>query len=146
MEQVKGVDRGVLIAKESPHTFLLLVCDTRETLLSHFLILLHHRLGHYEVLHAVLTGIREMLCPYHTVILHGVTHLQGRVHEDTVVAVEHLSIHAPHRRADNQVRMFAHTRPTQQVNGFLRMYWQVWGNDNGIGQHLTDTCHRPRLS
>ena len=144
-EQVVSVHRRILIAKESPHAGLFVRRHRRETLLRHLLILFHKRLRDHEVLHTVLTGIGEMLGAYHTVFLHRVAHLEGRVDKDAVVAVEHLGIHAAHRGADDEIGMFFVAGLPQEAERLLRTDGEVWRNDCGIGEHLTDTGDGTRL-
>ena len=92
----------------------------------HLLVFLDKSLRDNKVLHPILSWIREVLCPYHPVIFHRVAHLQGGVHENTVVAVEHLRIHATHRRADDEVWLFRLAGLTQQRHRLLRTNGQVW--------------------
>ena len=74
-EQVVGIYRCILVAKESPHAAPFFGCDTRETLLGHLLVFLHQSLCDDKVLHPILSGILEMLGSDHPVILHRVAHL-----------------------------------------------------------------------
>ena len=87
-----------------------------------------------------------MLGSDHPVILHRVAHLQGRVHQDAVVAIEHLGIHASHRRADNQIRLLRLAHLPQQVHRLLRANRKVGGNHRCIWKYLADSRHRSTLS
>ena len=146
VEQVEGVHGGVLVAKEAEDTLLFFIVHTVEAELGDLFIGLYQRLGHHEVLLAVSPWVREVLCPDHTVLLHRLAHLQGRVDEDAVVAVEHLGIHPSHRGADDEVWVLPFARLFQQRQGLLWLYGQVGGNDLCLWQHLTDACHRTTLA
>ena len=146
MEQVVGVYRCVLVAKESVDTLALLIVDALEALFRLVLILLDQRLVDVELLHAVLSGVLELLRSRHAVCLHGLTHLQGSIHADAVVAIQLLGIHATHRRAENQVGLFLLTDVAQQSNSLSRVDGQVWCNDLGLWHHFAQSGHRTRLS
>ena len=106
MKEVVCVDGGVFIAEEAFHARLFLIINTFEAVISHFLVFLDEGFGDDELLHAVETRIGEMLVADHAVFLHRVAHPEGRIDEDTVVAVEHLGVHATHRGADDEVGLF----------------------------------------
>ena len=146
VKEVVGVHRCVLIAEEAEDAPLLLVVHTAEAELCRLLIGLHQRLCHHEVLHAINSGVREVLRADHSVLLHRLSHLQCGVYEDAVVAVEHLRIHAAHRGADDEIGLFPLTGVLQQLESFLRLYGQVGSYHFCLWQHLTDACHRTALS
>ena len=80
--------------------------DSLETMFGHLFIFFYQSLSDDEILHSILSGIGEMLCSDHSMVFHRVTHLQGGVYKDAVVAVEHLRIHAAHGGADDEVWLF----------------------------------------
>ena len=110
-----------------------------KTAVCHLPILLHQRFCDYKILHTVLTRILKMLLSYHAVLLHRVAHAQGRIHQDAVIASQLLCIHASHRRADDEVGLFRFADPSQQFHRLLGNQGQVWSNDRGTRQYLTET-------
>ena len=146
MKQVIGVYCRVLVAKESEDALALLVSNTTEALFRLVLILLDQRLVNIEFLNAVLSGILELLGTRHAMCLHRFAHLQGCVDADAVETIELLSIHATHRRADNQAGLLLLTDIAQQGDGLCRMNGQVGSDDLSLWHHLTESCHCTRLS
>ncbi len=147
VKQVEGVNGGVFVAEEPNDTVQLLVfVHAAEALLGHLLILFHQGFRHDEILHAVLPRVLKVLCPHHVVAHHRVAHLQGRVDDDAVVAVEHLGVHAAHRSADDQVGVLGLAGGAQQLHGLCGVDGQVGGNDRCRGQCRAYAGHRSRLS
>ena len=145
-EQVVGVDGSVLVAEESPYTMLLLIAHAGKALVGHLLVLLDECLGDDKVLHTVLSRIREVLGTNHAVLLHRIAHAEGWVHEYAVIAVEHLSIHATHGGADDEVGLLTVACLSQQFHSLLRNDGQVRSDDGGLWQHLADAGDGARLS
>ena len=100
-EQVERMHERILVAEESGHAVTLLRSDVLETVGRGLGILLHERLGDDELLHAVGPRVLERLLAYHSVLRHGLAHLESRVHQYAVVALQLLGIHASHRRTDD---------------------------------------------
>ena len=146
VEQVVGINRCVCIAEEAPHALQVFVVKPLKAVLRHVLIGFYQCLGHDEVLYTVQSGIREMLSPHHPMCLHRLTHLQSRVHDNTVEAAQHLCIHTAHRGADDEVGVFFVAHLPQQCHCLFRFYGQVRSYHRRVGQNLTDTCYGARLS
>ena len=142
-ESVPGVDNGVPVAEEAEDTLsLALITCMLEIALRELAILLHKRLVHIELLHAVLPGRIESLLAHHPVALHRVADGKGGIREDAVVAVEHLGIHAAHRGAEDERGLFPFTCVKQELESLLGMYRQIGSHHAGLGEHLTQAHHR----
>ena len=128
-EHVVRVHGGVPVAEETVNTLAVGIVDILEALLGLFPILLDKCLVYVELLHAVLTGILELLCASHAVRLHGLAHFQGRIDTDAVESSQLFSIHAAHGCPQNEVGMLCCAELAQQGDGFLRMDRQVGGYD-----------------
>ena len=125
---------------------LLFFIDTIKALFCHFFVFFDHCLGDDEILYPVLTRIREVLGTYHAVLLHCVTHAEGWVDEDAVVATQHLSVHAPHRSADDEVGLFLLAELPEERHCLFGTDGEIGSDDVGIGQHLADASNSARLS
>ena len=137
-----GVHQRVLVAEESPHVFLLLLRCVHEALLLHITILLYHRLGDDELLHAVLSRVLEGLLAHHAVRAHCVGDAQGGVHEYSVVPMQLLGIHSSHRRSYDEVGLFALCHLAQHGNSLVRVNGDIVRNDSCRRQHRAYSGHR----
>ena len=61
LEQIVGIDRGVVNAKQSVGILLVKGCDALELLTFHHIVLLNDFLGDLEGLLVVLTSIEELV-------------------------------------------------------------------------------------
>ena len=120
---------------------LLFFIDTLKAVLCHFFIFFDHRLGDDEVLYPVLTRIGEMLGSYHTVLLHRITHAEGWVDEDTVIATKHLCVHTTHGGANNQVWLFLLAELPEERHCLFGTDGEIGGDDVGVGKHLADASN-----
>ena len=144
-EEVKGVYRGVFVAEESPHpALLLLAVGLGEALLGHLAVFLHQGLGHDEFLYAIRPGVLEHLFPHHAMLMHGVGHLESRIHTNAIISIEHFGIHAAHGSADDEMRLLFLAHAAQQVHGLLRVYGQVVGCHRGLWECVLYALHRAR--
>ena len=103
LEKRHRMHQWVGITEESPHPLLLLLGDVGKTLFLHGAVLLHHSLRHDKLLHTILTGILEGLFTDHPMGSHRIGNLKGRIHQDTVIAIQLFCIHATHRSTHDQV-------------------------------------------
>ena len=139
MKEVVCVDGGVFIPEETFHARLLLIINTFEAMIGQFLVFLDHGFGDDELLHAVEARIRKVLVADHAMFLHRVAHLEGRIDEDAVVAIEHLGVHATHRGADDEVGLFLLAELPEERHGLFGMDGEIGSDDGGVGKHLSDT-------
>ena len=141
-EEVVGVHRRVVVAEEAVDAAAFVVVDVGKAPFGGCLVFLDQRLGDDELLLAVLSWVLEGLLARHAMFVHGLGHLESRVHADAVEAFQQLSVHAAHGRSDDQVGAFSLCGRMQQVQGFLRMDGQVGADDGALGHHLAQQLCR----
>ena len=145
LEKRHRMHQWVGITEESPHPLLLLLGDVGKTLFLHSAVLLHHRLRDDKLLHPVLSGILKRLFADHPMGTHRIGNLKGRVHQDTVIAIQLFCIHAPHRSTYDQVGLMRLHLLLQQGDSSMRVNRQIVGNGICLGQHRSETGYRATL-
>ena len=143
-KQVVGVHHGIFYPEEPPDAPLVAGNGPGEAAFGSLTVLFLQLLGHHKLLHAVGAGVEKRHLAEHAVLQYGLAHPESRVHQYAVEAVEHLCIHASHRRADNEVGPLGVANVVQQVHGLGRMYGQVGGHNHGPGQQLAQPGHCAR--
>ena len=146
-KRVVSMNQRILVAEEPEHALLLVhIVGMGKVLLRDELILLHQRLVNIEFLHSVLSGREELLLARESVAVHGLGNAEGRIGQNAVVAAEHLGIHAAHRCAKDECRLFALAGVAQQLKGLCRVDGQVGSHHASVGQYLAQSVYRARLS
>ena len=102
-------------------------------MLGHVPVFLHQCFGDDDLLYAVLPFVLVDLFSHHIALGEGCSHLESRVHTDAVDAIEHLCVHASHRRADDEVGLLCADEIPQQFHRLLGMYGEVGGDDGCLG-------------
>ena len=144
VEEVEGMNHRVLVAKESVDTALLLGCYILKAQGGNVLVLLDEPFVHHQFLHTVLARVLKLLSSRHTA--HGVAHLERRVYQDAVGAMEHLSEHTTHGGAYNQVGFLPLLHVPQHRYGFFGMHGNVLSHECGIRHQLLQHLYRAALS
>ena len=144
VEEVEGMNHRVLVAKESVDTVLFLGCYILKAQGGNVLVLLDESLVHHQLLYSVLARVLKLLSSRHTA--HGVAHLESRVYQDAVGAMEHLSEHTTHGGAYNQVGFLPLLHIPQHLYGFFGMHGNVLSHECGIRHQLLQHLYRAALS
>ena len=145
LEERHRMHQWVGITEESPHPLLLFFVNMGETLLLHSAVFLHHGFRHDKLLHTILTRILEGLLADHPMGSHRIGNLEGRIHQDTVIAIQLFGIHATHRGTYNQVGLVLLHLLLQQGDSSMRVDRQIVGNGICLGQHHAETGYRATL-
>ena len=120
-EDVECMHQWVFIAKQAPHATLLLIIDLRETIHGHISIFFHQRFRDDKLLHSVLSWILKHLFSHHSMFVHGIAHLKGGIHQDTVESIQHLRVHSTHRSANNQIWFLFIANSMKQTHSLFGM-------------------------
>ena len=144
--EVEGVYQRVFVAKQSPDSLLFVfVVGMCETLFCKFGKLFYESLGDDKILHSVLSWVLVCLFSDHSMFSHGVAHLEGRVDDDAVEAVELFGHHASSRRAYDEVRLVFLAFCFKECDGLLRVEWNVVCHHFCVREQLSQNRHCARL-
>lgn len=141
MEEGKGVNDWVCIAKESPYVMSVIVGDILEAMGGHLTIFLYHCFCNDKFLHTILARVLEDLFSHHTMFAHGVAHLEGWVDEDSVYSTQHLSIHSTHGGADDEMRFMGADHLLEHCHCFRGIDRDILGNDISAREECLEDFH-----
>ena len=144
VEEVEGVNHRVLIAEETINSFLILGGDVLEAALCDVAVFLDESLGNHQFVYSILSRVLELLLAGHAA--HRVAHLEGWVHEDAVVAFQHLGVHTTHRGADDEVGLFCLYQFLKHFHSFLRMHRNVFCHEGGVRHQFLQHLHGAALT
>ena len=103
-EKVESMHHWVVVSKETIDAFTLLGIYIGKTLHRNILVFFDESLSNHEVLHTVFAWILKLLMSCHAA--HRVAHCKGWVDKNAVEAVQHLGVHAAHRRTYDEIGLF----------------------------------------
>lgn len=136
LEEVEGVHHVILITKQSPHVLLLFALCLGEVVGGYLTVFVHYTLCNEKRLFAVCPWVVPCLLARQAVRVHRVGHVEGRVHQYSVSAVQHFSIHAAHGRTYNQVRLLAVGHVFQQLEPLFWVQRYVWRHHRSLAWHI----------